>query len=264
MRFTEWYRGWRNRPWARQTLTARPALLRHARLRLEQLEDRTLLSSYTALTASDLIADINAANAAGGANTITLTALTGNPYSLTAVDNTTDGATGLPVISGGGRKAGADNLTILGNGDIIERSTASGTPDFRLFDVAVLASLTLQNLTLQNGYALGSGSSAEGGAIFNQGSLTLSGVTVQGNSAVGSSGADAKNKNENGGNGQDAAGGGIYSNGSLSLENGSLIQNNQTQGGSGGASGGVLSRRSRISWSFLNLHLWAQSKEVPC
>src|SRR6516164_4308468 len=49
MRFTEWYRGWRNRPWARQTLTARPALLRHARLRLEQLEDRTLLSSYTAL-----------------------------------------------------------------------------------------------------------------------------------------------------------------------------------------------------------------------
>ena len=31
-------------------------------LLLELLEDRTLLSSYTALTASDLIADINAAS----------------------------------------------------------------------------------------------------------------------------------------------------------------------------------------------------------
>jgi hypothetical protein len=43
----------------------RPAR-RGTRLVLERLEDRTLLSSYTAYTASDLIADINAANAAGG------------------------------------------------------------------------------------------------------------------------------------------------------------------------------------------------------
>src|SRR5262249_14120007 len=39
---------------------------------LEALEDRALPSSYTAGTVADLIADINAANAAGGANTITL------------------------------------------------------------------------------------------------------------------------------------------------------------------------------------------------
>jgi hypothetical protein len=204
------------------------------RLRLEQLEDRTLLSNFIAATASDLIADINAANAAGGTNTITLTAPTGNPYALTAVNNTTDGANGLPVISGGGHKVAADNLTIIGNADTIEGSTASGTPAFRLFDVAGGASLTLKNLTLQNGLAFGSGAAAEGGAVYNQGTLVLSTVTVQNNEAEGSNGANAKNASQNGGNGQDAAGGGIWSNGSLNVENGTLVQNNKALGGGGG------------------------------
>jgi hypothetical protein len=52
------------------------------------------------------------------------------------VDNTTDGATGLPVI------AAKDNLTILGNGDVIEPSTKSNTPRFRLLAVASGGSLT--------------------------------------------------------------------------------------------------------------------------
>ena len=106
-----------------------------ARLFLEQLEERALPSAYTANVAADLINDINAANAAGGANTITLAAPTTAPYVLTAVNNTTTasvnyGNTGLPVI------AANDNLTILGNGDTIERSTATGTPYFRLLKVA--------------------------------------------------------------------------------------------------------------------------------
>ena len=110
----------------------RPAR-RGTRLVLEHLEDRALPSSYSAASVSALIADINAANTAGGANTITLTAPTTSPYVLTAVNNTTNGGTdgnGLPVI------AANDNLTIVGNGDTIERSTASGTLAFRLFDVA--------------------------------------------------------------------------------------------------------------------------------
>jgi hypothetical protein len=89
------------------------------------LEQAMGLSNLNAATVCDLIADINAANKAGGSNTITLTAPTTSPYVLTAVDNTTDGATGLPVISVGNKKTGADNLTIVGNSDIIERSTAS-------------------------------------------------------------------------------------------------------------------------------------------
>jgi hypothetical protein len=181
---------------------------------------------------SDLIADINAANASGGTNTITLTAPTSNPYVLTAVDNTNDGATGLPVIA---RK---DTLTIIGNGDTIERSTALGTPAFRLLDVAGGASLTLENLTLQNGLAFGSGISAEGGGIYNQGTLVLDGATVQQNQALGSNGANATSKKA-ATSGQDAAGGGIWSKGSLTLENGAQVLNNLAQGGNAGQGGQV-------------------------
>jgi len=187
-----------------------------------------LPSTYYAASASDLIADINAANRAGGANTIVLTAPTTSPYVLTAVNNTTDGVTGLPVISSGGRKA--ENLTIIGNGDTIERSTASGTPAFRLFDVAKAASLTLQNVTLQNGLeGYGSGVWAEGGAIYNQGTLVLNSVLIQNNVAEGSPGSSPTKKNP-ASPGSDAAGGGLWSNGILTLEN-SVIQGNSALGG---------------------------------
>src|SRR5713226_761338 len=106
---------------------------RRLRLILEQLETRTLLSNYSAATVSDLIADINAANLAGGSNTITLAA--GTNFALAVVNNATDGAMGLPVIGAN------DNLTILGNGDSIARSTATGTSAFRMFDVAGGAAL---------------------------------------------------------------------------------------------------------------------------
>jgi hypothetical protein len=186
---------------------------RQARRRplLEVLEDRALPSSYTAGTVADLTADINAANTGGGSNTITLVA--GTTFTLTAVDNTTDGATGLPVI------AANDTLSIAGNGDTIQRSTANGTPAFRLFDVASGASLTLQSLTVQNGLAQGSGVLAEGGALLNQGSLTLTGVTVQNNTAQGYLDGNA-------------AGGGIYSSSALAVQS-STIQNNQALGGDG-------------------------------
>jgi hypothetical protein len=203
---------------------------------LEQLEDRALLSNYTAASVADLIADINAANAAGGSNTIALVA--GTTFVLSAADNTTDGATGLPVV------AANDSLTLAGNGDTIARSTAAGTADFRLLDVASGGSLTLNNLTLQGGLAFGAGVSAEGGAIYSQGTLLLNGVTVQNNSAQGSPGQSSSP-------GQSAAGGGIYSGGSLTLQ-GCTVQNNQALGGSAlsyavdedggsGAGGGIYS-----------------------
>jgi hypothetical protein len=183
-------------------------------LQVEALEDRLLPSTYTAASVAELITDINAANAAGGSNTITLVA--GTTFTLTAVDNTTDGPTGLPVI------AANDDLTIAGNGDTITRGNGSGTPAFRLFDVAAGGSLTLQHLTLQGGLA------AAGGAIYNQGTLTLSGVTVQNNTAQGSSVYL--------GYGGSAFGGGIYSGGSLTVED-STLQNNQALGGDGRGSG---------------------------
>ncbi len=196
-----------------------PSRRKKARFSLEPLEARALLASYTAAGVSDLIADITAANTAGASNTITLTAATTAPYVLTAVNNTTDGATGLPVI------AANDNLTIVGNSDTVERSTASGTAAFRLLDVATGGSLALQSLTVQGGLAFGSGVSAEGGAIDNQGNLTLSDVTVENNIAQGASASTTA--------GQNAEGGAIYSSGLLTLSGGTTVENNRALGGSG-------------------------------
>src|ERR1700756_2535040 len=101
--------------WLGRSATVRRAWVpaprrRGLRLTLERLEDRTVPSTFTAASVSDLIADINAANAAGGTNTITLVA--GTTYNLTAADNGIDNANGLPVITAN------DNLSIVGNGDV--------------------------------------------------------------------------------------------------------------------------------------------------
>jgi hypothetical protein len=154
-----------------------------------------LPSTFYAATASDLIADIKAANLQGGANTIVLTAPTTSPYVLTGIDNTADGPTGTPVI------ARQDSLTIVGYGDTIDAGKHG-----RLFDVASGASLTLENMTLKNG--LESWGPAKGGAIYNQGTLVLSKVIVAGNTAKDITYGYT-----------DAAGGGIWSNGSLTVEN---------------------------------------------
>jgi hypothetical protein len=199
------------RSWACRTRRPRrrPAAHFGPRPTLRQLEDRTLLTGYTAANASDLINDINAANTAGGFNTISLTAPTTSPYDLTAVDNRADGPTGLPVI------AARDHLTIVGNGDTIERNA---TLAFRLLDVATGASLKLIDLTLQYGQVTTAGTPAEGAAVYNLGRLTLKGVTVYDNFA------------ENTGTQSFAAGGGIYSAGTLTLEAGTKVESSHAIG----------------------------------
>ena len=102
----------------------------------------------TASSVSQLIADINYANNAGGAITINLAP--GATFDLTSANNTTDGGNGLPVI--GGTKAVA--LTIIGNGDTIKRIAVISRRyytiqnPFRLFEVTSGASLTLDHVTL--------------------------------------------------------------------------------------------------------------------
>ena len=192
-----------------------------ARAVLEHLEDRALLASYTAPTASALIADIGSANAAGGANTITLTAPTTSPYQFTAANNGTNGGNFLPVI------AANDSLTIVGNGDTIEPAPRHAS--LRFFDVSASASLTLQNLTLEGGSLVDS-SRWGGGAIYNQGALTLSGATLYENSL---------NKPLVDQADVPAMGGGIWSSGSLILENGTLFSRNYTIGGDGDAPAGT-------------------------
>lgn len=76
-------------------------------------------------------------------------------------------------------------IIIEGNGSTIERSSADGITDFRIFWLTAnenyTGDLTLNNLTLSNGVDLGGG----GGIRNYQGTLTLNQSTVSGNSNTG-------------------------------------------------------------------------------
>jgi hypothetical protein len=157
-----------------------------------------------------LIAAIHEANANGEANTIALEAGT---YTLTAVDNTTDGPNGLPSITS------EFLLTIQGpwaESTLIEREASA--PLFRLIQVAATGTLTLEELTLQGGQVSNPG----GGGINNSGSLTLTNSTLSGNSALN--------------------GGGIVNNGPLTVTNSTFSGNSATSRG-----GGINNSGSRVA-----------------
>jgi hypothetical protein len=108
-----------------------------------------------------LIAAIHDANASGSpTNTIHLEAGT---YTLTAVDNTTDGPNGLPSVTGALTMQGAGAETT-----IIART--AGASNFRLVHVAAPGQLTVEGLTLTGGLVWPNGS---GGGVFNRGVLVL-------------------------------------------------------------------------------------------
>jgi hypothetical protein len=120
-----------------------------------------------------LIDAINQANANGEANTITLAAGT---YTLTAVDNNTDGPNGLPSVT--------STLTIRGQGSestSIERNFGGMPPAFRLGHVAAAGNLALKGLTLRGGLTTGGG----GGGIFSRGTLALTHTAVVNNNGDG-------------------------------------------------------------------------------
>jgi hypothetical protein len=124
---------------------------------------------------SCLIDAIHEANANGEANTIRLAAGT---YTLTAVDNDTEGPNGLPSVT--------STLTLQGAGadtTVIER--ASSTTLFRLLHVATTGELTLEGLTVSGGNV---GFSDFGGGLFNRGVLALEHTTVSHNVADGGGG----------------------------------------------------------------------------
>ncbi len=231
-------RRWRRTSRCRRQVAAR----RRVRPCLEVLEDRTVPAVFNvgAGDVTTLIADIKAANGNGQGNTINLTAST---YDLTKIDNFWYGPNGLPAID--------SNLTIHGNGAVIQRDPASSTPDFRLFYVSgglelSPGNLSMDNVTLEGGIAKGGNSGSDGGgglgaggAIFNQGTVNLTGVTLTQNQALGGNSGVSALGNAGGGLGQDAQGssGGGFG-GSLGGGFGGSGGLGSTSGGSGAQGGG--------------------------
>ena len=154
----------------------------HQRFFLAFVATLTLLILITAATAraasmaipngdvAALIAAVNAANATPEEDTIVLAA---NGRYVLATPYEAYGQTGLPTVTG--------PLTIEGNGAAIARDGLAGK--LRILLVAPGASLTLTGVTLENGYA------NYGGAIYNNGLLTVNSCMLTGNRAEYAGGA---------------------------------------------------------------------------
>lgn len=198
----------------------------------------------------DLRYCINAANAAGGDNTITFAgAAVGSTIILANNDTNspfTFGRTALVVgvqaTSQGPAPGGStSNLTILG--DPTAGVTISGNNALRIFGILAGSTLTLNNVTLTGGSAVGGaggnggggGGAGLGGAIFNAGTLNLLQSTVTGNTAVGGAGGGFS-FNSGGGGGSNSFAGGAGSGGG-GAGGGGGVGGGGTYGGSGGAGG---------------------------
>ncbi|HEV2947324.1 MAG TPA: hypothetical protein VGX70_08100, partial [Gemmataceae bacterium] len=116
------------------------------------------------------------------------------------------------------------NLTINGGGDSV---SAGGNS--RIFEIGPAATVTMTNLTLDNGFDATGG----GGAIRNEGNLTLVSCYLFTNTSKGGDGHGIPGATPGVSGGGGAGGGGAISNlGSLTINNSTLF-NNYAQGGAG-------------------------------
>jgi hypothetical protein len=212
-------------------------LVRHRLGSFDRLEDRAVPAVFTVTNLNDsgpgsLRAAIASANAAPDADTVAFApGLAGQTVGLTSVGDADDGGSALAVVA---------PVTVAGNGQVITRL---GPANFRLFNVAAGASLTLQNLTLSNGSVVGGTptvaepSAALGGAVLNRGTLALANCTLSGNrAAAGDPTVDL------------ASGGAVYSSGTVIASATSFSQNSDGPG-SGGAltnDGGTVVLRNTV------------------
>jgi predicted outer membrane repeat protein len=172
-----------------------------------------------------------------GANINAIQLMAGT-YTLTAANNATNGANGLPSVT--------SEITIFGSGAVITRSSVESTPEFRIFHTALDSSLTLHDLTISNGY-IGSANlnDAYGGGIYAQGELTLDGVTVTGNSVTQGGGGivvDSTDQpltitNSTISDNSASSGGGVSTSTMMTVTNSTFASNTATSGG-----GAILAR----------------------
>ena len=124
------------------------------------------------------------------------------------------------------------NLFITGPGAnllSVQRSNVSGTPDFRIFQIAAAnVSATISGVTIANGRATGDFPANRGSGIRNLGTLTISNSVISGNVAS-------------------LGGGGFDNAGTLTITNSTISDNNANSGGGISNGGSVMVTNSTIS-----------------
>jgi hypothetical protein len=167
-----------------------------------------------------------------GDDTIRLQA--GAVYTLTAVQNTTEGANGLPPVT--------STVTIEGQNATVLRDP--GAPDFRIFYVGSTGDLTLKDLTVAKGRTQTTGAWQEqsgGGLMASGGKATVLRSMFRGNVAyLGGggircylctlivSGTALRDNRAEGG-----SGGGIVSSGKMTVTRGTVMANYASESGGG-------------------------------
>lgn len=180
-----------------------------------------------AIQAANNDAAVNGCPAGSGADTIYLPIGT---YLLTAANNTTQGDNGLPDIT--------SNITIIGVGSDRSDTLITVSTAFRIFHITPNASLSLDNLTLNNGTA----TPYIGGAIHNnQATLNVSNCQILGSRAASGGGISnvmgtvtITDSYLQGNTATTDTGGGIYNSGGTVNITNSVVSGNSASDGDGG------------------------------
>lgn len=219
------------------------------RLGFESLEDRRMLATITVTSLADnllvngqvtlreaiLAAQLNVsvdgstAGSSVGGDIIKFADNLNGPVKLLEINDDDTGLSSLVIRS---------EITIQGNAAGITISRDTSALEMRLFLVTAGGNLTLDSLTLADGVGRGydgvagspNGQDGLGGAILNQGTLTVSASTLANNRSSGGNAAS-------GGNGGSGLGGAIYNDGGHVTIRNATLSGNSTQVGTG-ASGG--------------------------
>jgi predicted outer membrane repeat protein len=186
----------------RRTPTAPVVRQQRACLGLQRLEERETPATFNVTTTADsgagsLRVAVALANTNPEADTITFATGLG-PVVLSTAELLLTDTSGATTISGPS-----------GGAQVVQRSTAGGTPNFRLFNVGSGVTAAFNNLTITNG-----NTTVDGGGIFNSGTVTVTNSTVSGNTAT-------------------TLGGGIYNGSTLTVTNSTVSGNTASTFGGG-------------------------------
>ena len=197
-------------------------------------ENDVATAGTTVMCATDPIVTTNADSGAGSLRQAIQDACAGSTITF----DMTPGHVISPITLTSAELVISKNLTIQGPGAnflTVQRSTAIGTPIFRVFNIGsatvTISGLTIANGNTDDGAAGGSNPGVNGGGIINTGTLTITNSSITGN-LTGSGGSNASGTGGPGGDG-----GGIYNSGTLTVTNSTISGNRTGPGGNGGATG---------------------------